>query len=86
MSFGRKQGQAKGDSSVPHTPKHEDVSFSPKEHGKEGTVAQEPGAQGIKRVESNTVYPSGIKLGLLMTSIFIAMFLVSLVRQRTCSV
>ncbi len=32
------------------------------------------------------IYPSGLKLALLMMSIFVGMFLVSLVRERSASV
>lgn len=34
--------------------------------------------------KSDFVYPSGLRLALLMTSIFISMFLVALVRTQRC--
>lgn len=37
--------------------------------------------QHLKPVQSDHVYPSGLKLALLMTSIFVGMFLVALVRS-----
>jgi hypothetical protein len=45
-----------------------------------GLDAASPKAKGLESVPPDIVYPSGLKLVLLMTSIFVSMFLVSLVR------
>ena len=39
-------------------------------------------SRDLKRVNTDTIYPSGLKLVLLMISIFIGMFLVALVRSE----
>ena len=39
--------------------------------------------QDLRLVHSDHVYPSGLKLALLMTSIFVGMFLVALVRSSS---
>lgn len=44
--------------------------------GKEAEVASDSKA---KDIHTGIIYPSGLKLALLMTSIFVGMFLVSLV-------
>jgi hypothetical protein len=43
-------------------------------------------AKDGKRIDTDITYPSGLKLALLIMSIFVGMFLVSLVRQRPASV
>jgi hypothetical protein len=45
----------------------------------EGTAVEDSKAKDLKHVPTDIVYPSGLKLALLMTSIFVTMFLVSLV-------
>lgn len=42
-------------------------------------------AKDLEHVPTDIVYPSGLKLALLMTSIFVTMFLVSLVIYSTAS-
>jgi hypothetical protein len=44
------------------------------------TAAEESKAKDLKRIPTDIIYPSGLKLALLMISIFVSMFLVSLVR------
>jgi hypothetical protein len=48
--------------------------------GEEGTAADESKAKDLKRIHTNIIYPSSLKLALLMMSIFVGMFLVSLAR------
>jgi hypothetical protein len=43
------------------------------------TAADESKAKDLKRNDIDSTYPSGLKLALLMMSIFVGMFLVSLV-------
>ena len=45
-------------------------------NGEKDAVASEP----VK--EAEIIYPSGLKLALLMTSMFVGMFLVALVRSK----
>ncbi|KAF2178412.1 putative MFS multidrug transporter [Zopfia rhizophila CBS 207.26] len=45
-----------------------------------GTTADESKAKDVKKIDADIVYPSGLKLALLMMSIFVGMFLVSLDR------
>lgn len=47
--------------------------------GEEGTAADESKARGFKQDHTDEIYPSGPKLVLLMMSVFVGMFLVSLV-------
>lgn len=42
-------------------------------------------AKELNHTHPDIIYPSGIKLALLMTSIFVGMFLISLVRSRSAS-
>ena len=44
------------------------------------TAADETKAKDLKRNDLDSTYPSGLKLALLMMSIFVGLFLVSLVR------
>jgi hypothetical protein len=44
------------------------------------TAADE--SKNLKRIDTDTIYPSGLKLALLMTSMFVGMFLVALVRSK----
>jgi hypothetical protein len=46
----------------------------------ESTITDESKAKDLRHADTDIVYPSGLKLALLMTSIFTGMFLVSLVR------
>ena len=48
--------------------------------GEEGTAADGSKAKELNNIHTDIVYPSGLKLALLMMSIFVGMFLVSLVR------
>jgi hypothetical protein len=45
------------------------------------TAADESKAKDLKQNDTDIIYPSGLKLALLMMSIFLSMFLVSLVRS-----
>jgi hypothetical protein len=47
------------------------------------TAADESKAKNLKRNDIDSTYPSGLKLALLMMSIFVGMFLVSLVRPSS---
>jgi len=46
----------------------------------QSTVADESKATQLEDTQTDIIYPSGLKLALIMTSIFVSMFLVSLVR------
>jgi hypothetical protein len=52
----------------------------------DGEAADESKAKDLKRIDTDIIYPSGLKLALLIMSIFVGMFLVSLVRERPASV
>lgn len=47
--------------------------------GEKEVAAGESQANDLDRIPTETVYPSGLKLALLMTSIFVGIFLVALV-------
>ena len=49
---------------------------------KDSTTGDESKVKSLKHDPTDLIYPSGIKLFLLMTSIFVGMFLVSLVRSK----
>lgn len=48
--------------------------------GEEGTAADESKARSFKQDHTDEIYPSDPKLALLIMSVFVGMFLVSLVR------
>ena len=50
--------------------------------GEKDMAADESKAKDLKRIHTDITYPSGLKLALLMISIFVGMFLVALVRSK----
>lgn len=48
--------------------------------GKESMAADKSKTEDLKHTHTDSIYPSGLKLALLIMSIFVGMFLVSLVR------
>ena len=86
MLFKRKGKQPQEDEIASPAPMDGKAPTCVDPSSKESTAADEPNAKDLKRIHTDIIYPSGLKLALLMTSIFVGMFLVSLVRQRSASV
>ncbi|KAH6892599.1 MFS multidrug transporter [Thelonectria olida] len=76
----RQQSPEEPAPSAPSTPNHDKAPTYPNSTSEQGEPADAPKANGLKPVHDDIVYPKGLKLALLMTSIFIGMFLVSLDR------
>jgi hypothetical protein len=70
MRFKKKETQSEGDEISPPAPMQ----------GKATDESEAKDPNDLKRIENDIVYPSGLKLALLMISVFVSMFLVSLVR------
>lgn len=73
MWFKKKEKQPQEDEVAPSAPM-------------DGEATDESKAKDLKRIDTDIIYPSGLKLALLIMSIFVGMFLVSLVRERPASV
>ena len=72
MLFKKKEKQPQEDEIAPPAPMDGEATTC--------TAADESKAKDLKRIHTDITYPSGLKLALLMMSIFVSMFLVSLVR------
>ena len=82
MLFKKKGKQPQEDPSESTPPETMDSDQTGEKVKEEGTAANE---SKVKAKDSDIVYPSGLKLAFLMSSIFIGMFLVSLVRYVSAS-
>ncbi len=79
MLFKKKEKQPQQDE-IPPTVESK-VSTSSDPTVEKDVAANELEAQNPKPITTDIVYPSGLKLVLLMISIFVGMFLVALVRS-----
>jgi hypothetical protein len=79
MLFKKKGKQPQEDEIAPPAPMDGEAPTCT-DPASEGTAADESKAKDLKRIHTDIIYPSGLKLALLMMSIFVGMFLVSLVR------
>ena len=84
MLFKKKVKQPQEDNIAPPALMDGEKPTSTGATGEDGVAADE--SKDPKRIETDISYPSGLKLALLMISIFIGMFLVSLVRYLSAFV
>lgn len=86
MLFKEKEKQQQEDQLSPPLPIDGEAPICMDEPGEESTPTDESNAKEFKSINAETTYPSGLKLALLMMSIFVGMFLVSLVSQGQASI
>jgi hypothetical protein len=90
MLFKKKGKQPQKDDISPptHTPMDDKTPTSAAAAGAEDMATDKSKAKAneLKDIRTNIIYPSGLKLAMLMLSIFVGMFLISLVRSRSASV
>jgi hypothetical protein len=77
--FKKKERQQAPDQPAPSAHKHDESPTYTNSTSEQGETTDAPKKNDVKPIQDDTTYPSGLKLALLMTSIFIGMFLVSLV-------
>jgi hypothetical protein len=80
MLFKKKGKQRQNDEIAPPAPMDGEAPTSTHPVGEKDTAADESKAKDLKRIHTDIIYPSGLKLAFLIMSIFVSMFLVSLVR------
>jgi hypothetical protein len=80
MLFKKQEKQPQEDKVAPPAPMDGKAPTCTDPAGEEGTAADESKAKDLKRIHTDIIYPLGLKLALLIVSIFVSMFLVSLVR------
>jgi hypothetical protein len=86
MLFKKAEKQPQEDEIALPKPMDNEAPTCTKAAGEEGAAAEQSKAEDLKRIHTDIIYPSGLKLALLMMSIFVGMFLVSLVCWRSASV
>lgn len=75
MLFKKREKQPQKDEIAPIDGKAPTCTHPASEEGPDESKAKD-----LKHIHTDIIYPSGLKLALLMISIFVGMFLVSLVR------
>ena len=80
MLFKKKEQQPQEDEIAQPVPMDGEAPTCTDPASEEGTAADESKAKELKHIHTDIIYPSGLKLALLMMSVFVSLFLVSLVR------
>jgi len=80
MLFKKKEQRSQQDNAVTSAPMRDGASDGIEQISKKGRGTDQSKSKDLISGQSDIEYPSGLKLALLLTSIFVGMFLSSLVR------
>jgi hypothetical protein len=87
MSFNKKEKQPQKDEIAPPTPTPmDDKNPTCTAPASEEDMATDKSKAKAKDIHTDIIYPSGLKLAMLMMSIFVGMFLISLVSSPSAFV